>query len=80
MVLELMVPPTSRLGSVVATHASRARGSPGLVFLFPFYNWGRIRVLGRRLVGGAKDCRSNDVVERSVLAEGQPSFEQGTSV
>jgi len=56
LVVKLMIPPTSRLGSVVATHASRARESLGLVLLFPFpsCSWGTIQALGSSLVGGCK--------------------------
>ena len=78
LVLELMIPPTYWPGSIVATHPSRVRGSPGLVFLFPSYSWGRIRVLGRSSVGGVQRIvevmTMGDVVEGSVLVEGHQAL------
>jgi len=68
-----LIPPTSQLGSVVAAHASRVRESLSLV-LITSCGWGRTRALGRSLVGGARDCGSNAVVERSVLVEGRQAL------
>jgi len=74
LVLESVIPPTYRLGSVVETHESGAGESPSLVFLLPSYSLEKDGSVGKKFDRGVQRIvevtTMGNGMEGSVLVRG----------